>query len=365
MRVLLSFCLLIVFACGIAVQDARASGSVYKSAAPSSGLIDVVFPWQSEPEISFGQPIPAKPKNNDGAAQNAIEPHAGDQQDTGKEATDDDSHKSSALETPSGEEFNPLCLLNNIGSLDRPIHPTTNCGRSTVHVSDTPTYTLDSKYIKVEYFDDEDKPDDPNAAPVHEMLAYANYGQVDGYYLIETLHRDQNGTTSRLAQYDFGEDTEGKETLEMIKLISEGEQCQGGVTNINVDAVGYSHDIRMTPYDLLSMPYRSGISPYAVDGRDILACKTCCLGVKNYTNNILTDITLDSDYAEKIKKEENPLTDKQECFDKIITALVEKGRTKLKADEIRTLVRGIEVKCLGRDINAEDTDVPPSSDSDE
>lgn len=340
------------------------------------------FFWQSpEPQPVIEENIPVEQAQKDATAAeelNKIKPAA---------------EEDPALYTPSGEIFTPLCLLNNIGTIELPIHPTATCGRSNIEVLDQEAFlSEDKKYIAIRYRQHQDiapqggaESSDQTAAqtPVH-TIKYRNIGTTQGLFALHVvIEKDGTEENSILGLYDFSVDVQGKDTLERRKTLVEGAQCHNGVDSFNIDpntVIRFAS--RKTPLGLMLLPYAHDAEKLAVHEVTLASldsCATCCVGTYHMVDEtpekfvISPDYITEFDQREKAKAEaeaaslaaQNPtetsdavaaaaIPEQQACFDRILAALYKNGLKELSVNDLGAFIGGVEKNCFNLNNKADE-----------
>lgn len=319
-----------------------------------------------------------------------------------------------ALYLPSGEVFDPICLLNNIGSIEIPIHPTVGCGRENIHpLTPKPQISTDKKRIYIEYTLDEDPlvkaakeeedakkaaedkkngiitkvPPEKATEPVNKIneISYKNLGTVDGLFAIYFINTLSTGEViTSLGLYDFSIDSESKDTLERRKNYGEGDRCNSGVSNLNFESSEeLYYSVNHSPQSLLTLPYIKDeqeiltLAPI-LDG--FLDCPTCCVGTNDFIKNISSGFTISPSYITYIEKQriidkeqknlkleklDNSAENKekenksnkilpQTCFDNLLYKIFKSGHTTLTNQELEDFIKGVENNCYANKKAKED-----------
>lgn len=136
-----------------------------------------------------------------------------------------------------------------------------------------------------------------------------------------------------------------------------GDRCNGGIGSAGLDEKGrLSYGINITPYDMLVLggdPNRAvldTVEPYD----DLDACAACCYGQAHFTEDDFNGITLSESLGEWLDgkyadgEQPSPEQEKQACFDTIIGAEYDAGKTSYSVKEWEDLIRKIEGVCLGK-----------------
>lgn len=301
-----------------------------------------------------------------------------------------------ALYLPSGEIFNPLCLLNNIGTLEIPIHPTTGCGRDNIHpVTAEPQISEDKKRIFIQYKLDEDpaakafreekeaaekkssstaedptKPK-PDTSTLINEISYVNIGTVQGKFALNSTNVLATGEVETvLGLYDFSIDSESKDTLERRKAFVEGDRCNGGLAEWKIDSNAALHfSIKQSPSSILTSLYENDeqllltMKPML---EQFLSCPVCCIGTSDFVEDVSSGFTINPTYiahVEKIRKETPPAdtekpekTTPQMCFDNILSAIYNSGRTVMTNDELAAFLDGVTTSCFPNKKSEDDED---------
>lgn len=339
-------------ACGLVHRGANVARAIYTENTNSSS--DTLMALDESPAVPVvtvdgvlpvDDEIPAAPAATDpntaDTTLNAVEPAAAPPQE-----------EDFALYLPNGEIFNPLCLLNNIGSLETPIHPTADCGRDNIHpLTEELQLSNDKKTIFLQYTVDLPPNNEANqgkdvtdvephagnegaaqdstaletpatsAAPATEkkeviplppqsginQISYTNVGTVKGFFAIKITNILYTGEIiNSLGLYDFSIDSEDKDTLERKKNYAEGDRCNSSLDSYTIDSTGeLRYSVNHTPKSLFLLPYiKNEIQLLEMENKfDALpVCPTCCLGKYEYIDELPTTFIFDSEYITKAKE---------------------------------------------------------------
>lgn len=369
-----------VSSCGLIHRSANIARSIYtENTVSSSSIIMALDDAPAAPAVTIDgvlpiddetPTVPPENLNASGAALNNVEPAAAPPQE-----------EDFALYLPNGEIFSPLCFLNNIGSLEYPVHPTSDCGRENIHpLTEQAQHSVDRKTVFIQYTvdlppeeeksaeeiepqageeaaaakeliqstqateqpkeqspEEESKPktDLPKQSGINQ-ISYTNIGNVKGFFAIKITNILYTGEIiNSLGLYDFSIDSEDRDTLERKKSYADGDRCIAGLDAYSIDSTGeLRYSVRHTPKTLFMLPFlKNDNQMIEMDTKlaDLPACPTCCLGTYEYIDEIPSTFTFDDDYIIKAKaviaqakkqQEEKELRDRENGIKKKIDEII-------------------------------------------
>lgn len=399
---LLVICSLSLASCGIIHRSANVARGIYSQNETHTS---------PEPEYLMAFAFWSSPEKNVMIDQNIVEKEleSAKKPDEALNNITPAATKDPALYLPNGDIFNPVCLLNNIGTIDVPIHPTSDCGRENIHVIENPTqpaappvappaetdataettaeiapeaapepepqpeapavqapltdkifalYNVDPLPAAVAAQEDEDAPAiDPNAPPPISEISYINLGTVQGRFALRTTEKAADGSiNSTIGLYDFSIDSAGKDTLERRTTFAAGDRCNGGVTGQRTNDEGtLFFNVKQTPQSLIkTMLYQNDeaiIDKNLTTLEQLDACPECCVGTQDYIDDVATNFTINESYIASLAgKTYKPQKDDEEsiqaCFDRILDAIYKSGRTQMSHADLEIFIQGINKNCI-------------------
>ena len=247
-----------------------------------------------------------------------------------------------------GKVLDPICFTNDLSGKapeydgdGESYYAVENCRSETLNV--TPIYPSENPdFVSASY---EDATQGKKGFISYQFAG--NYKGSKGFLILENTGGSGVFSSFSLFNYTEKENPEGTaHYLEKVRTIAAGDRCTGGIVEAHAHPKGLIYKVNLTPYDLLNI---LGPAYESEKTQEVSSCATCCYAYGYYKNDQLEMVTLNTNYKDMLKPDQEGEDETvMGCIDGLFALNMLSPDVNFKGEDLEVFIREIEHVCLGR-----------------